>query len=377
LVRVAAELHNKGINVLFADAVGQDDKNSTKMMYWIWQGGLLLPDRDYYFNTDAATVGTRGAFKEYIAKTLRRLDPGNANVDKRADAVFELEKKLAGKSRKLGDLRDPEANYHKMDIKQLQALAPKINWSLYTKGIGIANLDSLIVGQPEFLSSLSEQVIATSLDTWKDYLRVQVIHAMAPYLDSSTYRDYFTYRSKLYGVPKQRPRWKRVLQAQANAMGEAVGELFVKDYFNERTKDRYVKMVEAVRSAFQNRIEHLSWMSDTTKQKALMKLSSMTYKVGYPDKWKDFSALKIDRESYVLNVQRANTWWHQREINKLGRPVDKTEWKMTPQTYDAYYSPSNNEILLPAAIFIVPGKKDEELDDAFVYGNAAAATIGH
>ena len=160
-------------------------------------------------------------------------------------------------------------------------------------------------------------------------------------------------------------------------MGEALGQLFVKEYFNETAKKRYIDMVEAIRDAYKERINKLSWMSDSTKQKALAKLSKITKKVGYPDKWKDFSALKIDKGPYALNIQRARKWWHNYNINKLGKPVDRTEWEMTPQTYNAYYNPSNNEIVLPAGIFAVPGYKDEDLDDALVYGYAAASTIGH
>jgi putative endopeptidase len=308
---------------------------------------------------------------------LRHHITDSTEVAENAKAVFDLEKKLAGKSRKLEDLRDPERNYHKMGIAKLNTIAPNMNWFSYTKKIGIPALDSVIVGQPEFYSNLSDELIKTPLETWKNYLRVQVVHAMAPFLDTATYNEYFEYRNKLYGVTKQRPRWKRILNAEERALGEAVGQLFVREYFDEKTKNRYVNLVEAVRNAFKQRIEDLDWMSGSTKQKALNKLALMKYKVGYPDKWKDFSTLKVGKESYALNIQYANSWWHKYNISKLGKPVDKSEWKITPQTYDAYYSTSNNEIVIPAAIFIVPGMKDEELDDAFVYGNAAAATIGH
>ncbi len=181
----------------------------------------------------------------------------------------------------------------------------------------------------------------------------------------------------LSGAKEPRPRWKRVLDAEEGAMGEALGQLFVKEYFSATAKKRYIDMVEAIRDAYKDRINKLHWMSDSTKRKALAKLSAITKKVGYPDKWKDFSALKIDKGPYVLNMQRARAWWHNYNFNKLGKPVDRTEWDMTPQTYNAYYNPSNNEIVLPAGIFAVPGYKDEDLDDALVYGYAAASTIGH
>jgi putative endopeptidase len=187
----------------------------------------------------------------------------------------------------------------------------------------------------------------------------------------------FVYSQTLRGTKQPKLRWKRVLDAEEGAMGEALGQLFVKEYFNEKAKQRYSQMVENIRDAYKERIAKLSWMTDSTKKKAYAKLAKITKKVGYPDKWKDFSALKIDRGPYVLNIHRANEWWFQHDLNKLGKPVDREEWGMSPQTYNAYYNPSNNEIVLPAGIFAVPGMKDEDLDDAFVYGYAGASTIGH
>jgi len=204
-----------------------------------------------------------------------------------------------------------------------------------------------------------------------------LIRSSAAYLDSVTFNNAFEYRKTLTGAAKPRPRWKRVLDSEEGAMGEALGQLFVKEYFNEKAKQRYNDLVEAIRDAYKDRIKNLSWMSDSTKQKALDKLSKITKKVGYPDKWKDFSAMQIDAAPYVINMQHANEWWHNYNINKLGKPVDRTEWDMSPQTYNAYYNPSNNEIVLPAGMFTVPGVRDENLDDAFVYGYAAASTIGH
>jgi len=222
-----------------------------------------------------------------------------------------------------------------------------------------------------------KQMVKTPIPVWKNYLQVHLVHSFAPYLDSATYNNYFEYVQALSGASKQRPRWKIVLDAEQDAMGEALGQLFVKEYFNEQTKKRYADLVEAIRSAYKDRINKLTWMSAETKKKAVEKLEKITPKVGYPNKWKDFSSLKIDRGPYVLNVERANQWWHNYYINKLGKPVDRSEWGMWPQTYNAYYNPSNNEIVLPAGIFSVPGMRDEELDDAFVYGYAAASTIGH
>ncbi|MFT3935309.1 MAG: M13 family metallopeptidase [Chitinophagaceae bacterium] len=377
IVTISAEFHKKGIDPLFSDYIGQDDKNSEVMAYQLGQGGLGMPNRDYYFNTDERTLGVKKTYQLYLYQTLLQLGNDSTAAHKIADNVFQLETKLAKASRKLADLRDPYKNYNKMDIAGLSKLSSNIKWQNYLEIVGIKKLDSVIVGQPEFYTALNHELQATPIDDWKNYLRCTLIRSSASYLDSKSFNNYFEYRKSLSGAKQPRPRWKRVLDAEGAAMGEALGQLFVKEYFNETAKKRYTDMVEAIRSAYKERIKNLAWMSDSTKQKAYEKLEKITKKVGYPDKWKDFSALKIDKGAYVLNVQRANEWWNNYMVDKLGKPVDRTEWGMSPQTYNAYYNPSNNEIVLPAGIFTVPGMRDEELDDAFVYGYAAASTIGH
>lgn len=377
LITVTADLHTKGLGVLFNDYIAQDDKNSEVMAYQLSQGGLGMPNRDYYFNTDERTVSVRKSYHEYLVKTLRQLGNDDATAKANAQGIVDLETRLAKSSRKLAALRDPEKNYNKMTIDKLTQLSGQLNWPFYLQKIGIKKLDEVIVGQPEFYSALNQELTKTPLDTWKNYLRFHLVRASAPYLDKATFDNYFEYRKTLSGATVPRPRWKRVLDAEENAVGEALGQLFVKEYFNEKAKKRYTDLVEAIRSAYRERINKLTWMSPDTKKKALDKLDKITPKVGYPDKWKDFSSLTIDRGPYVLNVQRGKQWWHYYEINKLDKPVDRTEWGMSPQTYNAYYNPSNNEIVLPAGIFAVPGMRDEELDDAFVYGYAAASTIGH
>ena len=377
LLNLASEFDKKGVAVLFSDYVAQDDKNSEMMAFKLDQGGLGMPNRDYYFNTDERTTKVRAAFKTYLLKTFKQLGDDDATAQKNAEAVYVLETKLAKASRKLEDLRDPYKNYNKMNVEGLNQIASNIDWGNYIKNLGITKLDSVIVGQPEFYSALSNEIKNTSMEDWKNYLRFHLVQSCATYLDKASFDNFFEYRKSLTGATAPRPRWKRVLDAEENAIGEALGQLFVKEYFNETAKKRYSDMVESVREAYKERIQKLSWMSDSTKQKAFAKLAKITKKVGYPDKWKDFSALKIDRSSFLANVQRANQWWHNYNISKLGKPVDRTEWEMTPQTYNAYYNPSNNEIVLPAGIFAVPGLKDEELDDALVYGYAGASTIGH
>jgi len=377
LLRVSASLHKKGSDVLFAGGVGQDDKNSEKMILQLSQGGLGMPNRDFYFNTAEKPTQVRNAYNNYLFRIFQELGSDSAHAKTTAAAVFQLETRLAKASRKLEDLRDPVKNYNKITRLSLRKLSPSIDWNDWLKRSDIGLVDSLIIRQPEFYTALNNELTKTPVEDWKSYLRAHLVMASAPFLDQKTFADYFEYCKTLTGASEHRPRWKRVLDAEEGAMGEALGQLFVKEYFSEKAKQRYNDMVEAIRSAYKGRIEKLGWMSDSTKQKALGKLSRITKKVGYPDKWKDFSALNIDRGPFVLNMQRASEWWYDYRIHKLGKPVDRTEWDMSPQTYNAYYNPSNNEIVLPAGIFIVPGKKDEELDDAFVYGYAAASTIGH
>lgn len=377
LSKVAADLHNKGIGVLFADGVSQDGKNSAQMAYQLNQGGLGMPGRDYYFSPDARTMAVKTAYGVYLRKTFEQLGANSAKAARRADAVLQLETRLAKASRKLADLRDPYMNYHKMTVNALQKMAPGLDWTNYFGETGVTQPDSVIVGQPEYFSALSHEITQTPIGVWRDYLDIHLVLLSADYLDSTTFQNYFRYTQSLSGAKTPKPRWKRVIDAEQDAIGEALGQLFVKDYFSDKAKQRYSDLIENIRSAFKERIAKLTWMSDSTKARAYVKLAKMTKKVGYPDKWKDFSSMQIDRGPYVLNVQRSRTWWHHYNLGKLGKPVDRTEWEITPQTYNAYYNPGNNEIVMTAAGFTIPGMKDEDLDDAFVYGYAGANWIGH
>lgn len=378
IMNVAAHLHAIGIGVFFSEGVGQDAKNSELMSYQLYQGGLGLPNRDYYFNTDDRSVKIRAAYPEMIAKMLTFTGVDAASAKTRAAAIMALETRMAKVSRKLEDLRDPYKNYNKMAVSGLAALSPGIDWNAAFTTIGLPKVDTVIVGQPEFYKELSAIVRTEPVQTLKDYMAYQLVNDMAPYLSKDIVDvDFDFYGRILKGAKEQRPRWKRVLDAEENAMGEALGKLFAAEYFNEKAKKRYSDMVEKVRDAYKLRIQKLDWMSDSTKQKAQAKLVSIKKKVGYPDKWKDFSAMKIGTASYAQNMMIAHAWWNKYQIDKYGKPVDREEWDMTPQTYNAYYNPSNNEIVLPAGIFTVPGYRDEQLDDALVYGYAAASTIGH
>jgi len=374
----AAHMHTYGANVFFDEGVSQDTKNSDMEAYYMSQGGLGMPNRDYYFNTDARTMKVREAYPKYLATMLQLMGNDAATAQQKAAKILALETTLAKSSRKLEDLRDPYTNYNKVAISQLHTLAPGTDWPVYLKDMGVKSVDSVIVGQPEFYKELDKAIASTDMQTLKDYMSVRLVATFAGYLSKPFEQANFDFYSKtIRGAQEEHPRWRRALDAEEGAIGEALGQLFVKEYFDKTAKDRYEQVVENVRNAYKARMEKLDWMTDSTKQKAIHKLMAIKKKVGYPDKWKDFSALKIDRGPYALNMMRANQWWNNYEMSKLGKPVDRNEWSMTPQTYNAYYNESNNEIVLPAAMMTVPGFKDAELDDALVYGYTAASTVGH
>ncbi|HEV2832323.1 MAG TPA: M13 family metallopeptidase [Hanamia sp.] len=376
-INVVSELDKAGVSALFSDFVQQDDKNSDVMSYKLWQGGIGLPERDYYFNTDSSTSNIRKAYVGHVAKMLELQGQDSVSANQSAANILAMETKLAKASRKLADLRDPYANYHKTSIADLSKLSSSIDWKNFLQNIGVTKIDSVIVGQPEFFKSLDGILKSTSISDWKNYLRYRTVSAFSEALPNAFGEETFNFSKLLSGAKERRPRWKRAIRAEENAMGELLGQLYAKKYFDSTTKKRYSDLVENIRDAYKERIKNLRWMGDSTKQKALVKLKAMTKKVGYPDKWKDFSAMEISKESYLQNMINANKWWHAHEVNKLGKPIDRTEWEMYPQTYNAYYNPANNEIVLPAGIFTVPGFKDSELDDAVVYGYAGASTIGH
>ena len=377
LVATISELKKLGSSTLFADFITQDDKNSEMMTYKLWQGGIGLPEREYYFKTDSATKNIRNEYVKYIAKTLQMAGDDSVAATKTANDILAMETKLAQASRKLADLRDPYANYNKMAIADLPKMSASINWNSFLAASGVKDIDSVIVGQPEFFKALETNLKSVPIDVWKSYVRFNLLSDFAGALPDRFGIAAFNFGKLFSGAKERRPRWKRVMQSEENAMGELLGQLYVKKYFNETAKKRYIDLVEAIRDALRDRISRLTWMSDSTKQKAYAKLAAITKKVCYPDKWKDYSAMTISNESYLQNIMNANLWRHNFDFNKLGKPVDRTEWEMTPQTWNAYYNPSNNEIVLPAGIFTVPGFTDEELDDALVYGYAGASTIGH
>ena len=374
---VVTDLNNIGTETVFSNGVGQDDKNSDLESYKLSQGGLGLPDRDYYFKTDSSTVNIRNRYVTHIAKMLELNGTDSVTANKSASSILTFETKLGSSSRKLEDLRDPYANYHKMAISDLPKMSSIIDWKTFLSVTGVKNIDSVIVGQPEFFKALDGTLKSTPADVLKNYLRFNLLSEFAGALPDTYGIEAFNFNKLLSGAKERKPRWKRVIGAEQGAMGELLGQLYVKQYFDDSAKQRYIKMVEGIRDAYKERIEKLTWMSDSTKQKALIKLAAIKKKIGFPDKWKDFSTMDISKDSYVENLINARKWWHNFTVNKLGKPVDKDEWGMFPQTYNAYYDPSNNEIVFPAAAFIVPGYDDAELDDATMWGYVGASYIGH
>jgi putative endopeptidase len=363
-----------GVDPFFSIGISQDEKNSAEMAVHLWQGGLGLPERDFYFNPEQGVARIRAAYVAHLGRLLTLLgrDPAGA------DRVMAFETQLARASRRMEDLRDPQKNYNKMSPETLtREHTPSIDWSarLATWNLHPA---TVVVGQPEFYEAVQDLLAVTATDVLQDYLRLRLVGDYSDYLSRPFQEEFFKFHGlALNGQQQPRDRWKRVLDAQEGAMGMVLGKLFVKEHFSPAAKKRYDDLVEAIRSAYRDRIAQLDWMSPETKAKAQAKLAGITKKVGYPDTWKDYSAMVITRDSYCGNMMSAARWHFADRLAKLGKPVDRTEWDMTPQTYNAYYNPSNNEIVLPAAQFMVPGVADADLDDAVVYGYSGGSTIGH
>lgn len=378
LCQAVTALQREGVYTMYSPFVDQDAKKSDQYALMLWQGGIGLPNREYYFRKDARTEKIRAEYKKYIKNMLALLGQDEKSAAADAASVYGIELYLAEASKKLEELRDPYANYNKMSLKQLSKTAPSLAWGEMFSKAGISGIDSMIVGQPEFFRQLDRAVKKFSIGQWKAYLRFHLVSSFTPALSKRFEEENFHFTGTvLSGVEVQRPRWKRIQDEVESQLGELLGQVYVEKYYSPETKKRYEKLVGDIIDAFGERIKNLSWMSESTKAKALSKLKTVNRKVGYPDVWKDFSNLTIERDSFVRNLINANIFWFDYMVNKLGRPVDRQEWSMTPQTYNAYYNPSNNEIVLPAAMFIVPGVPDSLLDDAVIYSYAGASTIGH
>ena len=374
LVASIAHLHTIGASPAFSFYLGQDDKISTKYALFLGQGGLGLGNRDYYFNTDEQTVKIRTEYVKHLQAMLKLIGQNEAG----ATSIMKLETDLAKASRKLEDLRDPIKNYNKMTVASLGKITPNINWNSMFPVLGVAKADSVIVGQPEFYKALNTFVKSYSIEDWKTYLKWDLVNSYAAYLNSDIEKQNFKfYSTVMNGVSKQKPRWKRVVGQTDNYLGELIGQVYVAEYLPKGSKEKLLEIGNNIRDVYADHIKKLDWMSEATKVKALKKLSKIVMKVGYPDKWKDMSSMKIDRKSYCGNVIQANIWSYKDMINKYGKPVDRTEWSMNPQTYNAYYNPSNNEIVVPACNIIVPGFEGRMPDDAILYGIIGGSTFGH
>jgi len=374
LLTSIAHLHTIGASPAFSFYLGQDDKISTKYALFLGQGGLGLGNRDYYFNTDEQTVKIRTEYVKHLQAMLKLMGQNQAG----ATSIMKLETDLAKASRKLEDLRDPIKNYNKMTVVSLGKVTPNINWNSIFPVLGVVKADSVIVGQPEFYKALNTFVKSYSIEDWKTYLKWDLVNSYAAYLNSDIEKQNFKfYSTVMNGVSKQKPRWKRVVGQTDNYLGELIGQVYVGEYLPKGSKEKLLEIGNNIRDVYADHIKKLDWMSEATKVKALNKLSKIVMKVGYPDKWKDLSSMKIDRKSYCANVIQANIWSYKDMINKYGKPVDRTEWSMQPQTYNAYYNPSNNEIVVPACNIIVPGYEGRMPDDAILYGIIGGSTFGH
>jgi putative endopeptidase len=358
--------------------VGQDDKISSKYAVMLMQGGLSLPDRSYYFDTDERAKSIRTEFVSHLRRVFMNLGQDSMAATKTAKEVMELETAMAKASRKREDTRDPHKNYNKMTMAALEKATPNFDWKTFMSEYGLKNVDSVIVGQPEFLTALNSLLKQTPMTTWSHYMQYHFIKGLAPYLDDKTYAESFSfYNTTMRGISEMKPRWKRVVDQTNSALGELIGQVYVEEYLPKGTKEKLQQIGNDIKTVYAERIKNLDWMSPATKEKALVKLNGMVMKVGYPDQWKDLSAMQINRDSYVRNVMAANRWEMLYMTNKFGKPVDRNEWQMYPQTYNAYYNPSNNEIVVPGSNIIVPGYERVMADDAILYSIIGGSTFGH
>ncbi len=371
-----AHLHTIGVHPLFYFYAGADEKNSSMEIANLYQGGLGLPDVSYYTEETPSNKKLRAAYAKHIARMFELKGDNSALANKKAQEVLHLETQLAKTSFTRQERRSPEKNYNKMPLDKLQQLSPAFNWKAYFTGIGLDHPGEINVGQPRFFSGMGQIIKNTPVDAWKAYLEWNLLHDAAPYLSKNFVRENFNFYGKtMSGQEKMRPRWKRVMGVTSASLGEALGQLYVAKYFPPESKERMLKLVNNLKLAFADRIRKLDWMSDTTKKKAIEKLKAITVKVGYPDKWRDYSKLEVVPDNYFRNIMNASKFQFEFNLNKVGKPVDKTEWGMTPQTVNAYYNPSNNEIVFPAGI-LQPPFFNKDADDAVNYG-AIGVVIGH
>jgi putative endopeptidase len=365
-----------GSQMLFGFGSNQDYADSSRVIAFITAGGLGLPDRDYYVKTDAKSEEIRQRYVEHVQKMLELTGEPAPQARTDAQTVMNIETALAKASLTRVEQRDPHKLFHSFTLVKLQALTPAFPWKQYFAATQLTRVPSLNVTEPAFFTELQAQFKARSLDDWKIYLRWHLAHQKAPLLSSNFVTANFDFYNRyLRGVKEMQPLWKRCVQRVDGDLGEALGQVFVQKTFGSETKARTVKMTKEIEAAMQSEIEQLPWMGSATKQRALEKLHAIANKIGYPDHWRDYSSVKISRDDYFGNVERAETFETRRELAKIGKPLDRSEWQMTPPTVNAYYDPQMNDINFPAGV-LQPPLYDPRLDDAPNYGNTGA-TIGH
>jgi len=371
-----ARLQMIGVNAVFNFGSDQDRKNASEVIAGAYQGGLGLPDRDYYLKTDDDSKKLRDQYVAHVTKMFGLLGDDPAKAAENAKAVMALETRMAEASMTRVDRRDPDKTYHRQTLTEIAKLTPNFSWTAYLKNVGAPSVVAINVGQPKYFEAVDKELAATPLPVWKTYLRWQLIHSAAPSLSKKFVDEDFDFYGKtLQGTPENEVRWKRCVSATDQAIGFALGKAYVRDYFPPEAKARADAMVKNLIAALRADLTTLPWMGETTRRAALAKLDAFDPKIGYPDKWRDYSALTIDRGPYVLNVQRATDFENRRDLAKIGKPVDRTEWGMSPPTVNAYYNPQKNEIVFPAGIR-QPPFFDPKADDAVNYG-AMGAVIGH
>jgi endothelin-converting enzyme/putative endopeptidase len=373
---IIATLQLQGMAVPFGYGAVQDPDDSDKMIVGIDQGGLGLPDRDYYTNDDAKSKETRERYQQHVQKMFTLLGDSPEVAQKNAATVMRIETSFAKASATRVERRDPYKLKHKMNVPELYKVAPEFDWNAFFAATGVPKFEIVNVLWPDFLKDVNTQLKTTSLDDWKTYLRWQVTHSRAPFLSAVFVNENFEfYRKYLRGATELQPRWRRCVQYVDSDLGEALGQAFVRKTFGPELKASTVQMTQQIEDAMAVRIQELQWMSPATKQQALIKLKAIRNKVGYPDKWRDYSSVKIMAADFYGNDIRATEFEQKRELAKVGQPVDRTEWGMTPPTVNAYYDPQMNDINFPAGI-LQPPLYDPKMDAAPNYGNTGA-TIGH
>ncbi|MDB4871554.1 MAG: peptidase [Gemmatimonadales bacterium] len=377
LIREIAQLQKNGSNVLFNFSPNADPKDAEHYIVWVSQGGLGMPDRDYYTKTDAASDSLRQKYIAHVTKTLTLA--GEPAVPAAADArrIMSLETELAKASMTRVERRDPNASYHKTSVDDLQKMSGAFSWPVYFRAAGMtAPIKYVNVSQPVFLRRAGELVASVPLEDWRAYLRYHLLSTAAPWLSSDLAKEDFAYRSLYSGAKEMLPRWKRCLRMTDNQLGEALGEAYVARTFPPEAKAQAKQVIDDIRASFHDRLLALPWMSDSTRRYALGKLARMNEKVGYPDRWRDYSTLQVEDGAFAPNVFRAYAFEWQRTINRPGTPVDKTEWGMTVPTVNAYYDPSVNEMVFPAGA-LLPQTFDASGDMAANYGSLGGSWAGH